>query len=84
VPTKFVAYVNEAGTIKISIYDASSQFVTSLTPITTTGPGRYEVLWDGRNRQGEIVGAGLLLSRASKATARCIRKKQFRRVVAVK
>jgi hypothetical protein len=83
VPTKFVAYVNEAGTIKISIYDASSQFVTSLTPITTTGPGRYEVIWDGRNRQGEVVGAGLYFVRIEGHSA-AHNEKQFRRVVAVK
>jgi hypothetical protein len=82
-PTRFVAYVNDAGTINISIYDASGQFVTSLPPAAATGPGRYELSWDGRNRQGEVVSSGLYYARIEGHGAQH-EDKQFRKVVAVK
>jgi len=83
VPTKFVALVNDAGTITASLYDASGQFVSSLPPVTTTGPGRYELLWDGKNRQGEYVSSGLYFARIEGKGA-LHSDHQFRRVVAVK
>jgi hypothetical protein len=81
-PTRFVALVNEAGTIDIRIYDASGQFVTGLPPVAPTGPGRYELSWDGRNRQGAYVSPGLYYASIEGKGTR--QDKQFRRVVAVK
>ncbi len=82
-PTRFVAHVNGPGTIDIRIYDASGQFVTGLPPITATAAGRYELSWDGRNRQGSVVSSGLYFARIEGRTA-SHEEKQFRRVVAVK
>lgn len=81
--TKFVAFFNEAGAIDISIYDAGGQFVISLPKGTSAGPGRVEMLWDGRNNQGAYVSPGLYHARIEgKGSAH--EDTQFRRVVAVK
>ena len=74
--------MNEAGTIKLSLYDASGRFVTSLPPIATTGPGRYEQSWDGHNRQGEYVSPGLYYAKIEGVGSHS--DHQYRRVVAVK
>jgi hypothetical protein len=82
-PTKFVANVNDAGTLDIRIYDASGQFVVGLPVVSTTAPGRYEVQWDGKNRQGEYVSSGLYFAKIEGKSAQHS-DHQFRRVVAVK
>jgi hypothetical protein len=82
-PTRFVAYVNDTGTIDIRIYDASGQFVTGLPLIGSTGPGRYELVWDGKNSHGEYVSSGLYFAKIEGKGA-LHSDHQFRRVVAVK
>jgi hypothetical protein len=80
--TTFVALVTGAATIDVAIYDAGQQFVTSISR-STTGQGRLEVSWDGRNSQGAHVSPGLYFARIEgRSNGR--EDKQFRRVVAVK
>ena len=80
--TKFVALVTQGASMTFGIYDAGGQFVTSITR-ATNGPGRMEVVWDGRNSQGAYVSAGLYIVRIEGKGA-SLEQKQFRRVVAVK
>jgi len=80
--TLFVANVTMAAKVDVKIFDAGDQFVGSLTQ-SSTGPGRVELLWDGRNGQGAFVSPGLYLVRIE-GTATGKEEKQFRRVVAVK
>ncbi len=80
--TKFVAFLNLAAKVDVKIYDAGGQFVASLTQ-GATGPGRVELLWDGRNSQGAFVSPGLYLVRIE-GSGSGKEEKQFRRVVAVK
>ena len=82
-PTRFVAQVNDAGTIDIRIYDASGQFVAGLPPVAATGAGRYVLLWDGQNRQGVTVSPGLYFARIEGRSA-SREDRQFRGVVAGK
>jgi hypothetical protein len=81
-PTKFVASTGIAVNIAIKIYDAGGQYVTSLNN-SSSGPGRVELNWDGRNRQGAYVSSGLYIARIEGSGAGK-EDKQFRRVVAVK
>jgi hypothetical protein len=80
--TKFVVLVNEAGTFDIRIYDAGGQFVTSFRQ-DTTGPGRYEVDWDGHNSQGSFVSSGLYIAKIH-GHSPVHDETQYRRVVGVK
>ncbi len=80
--TKFVALTTMAAKVDVKIYDAGGQFVTSLTQ-SSTGPGRVELLWDGRNSQGALVSPGLYIVRIE-GSGSGREEKQFRRVVAVK
>ena len=77
-----LALVNLAAKVDVRIYDAGGQFVTSLTQ-SSSGPGRVELLWDGRNSQGALVAPGLYLVRIE-GSGSGKEEKQFRRVVAVK
>lgn len=80
--TTFVAITNESAKVTVAIYDAGGQFVASLTK-TSAGPGRVELLWDGRNSHGTLVSAGLYIARIE-GSGGGKEEKQFRRVVAVK
>jgi hypothetical protein len=80
--TKFVALINEAGTVDIRISDAGGQFVASLNG-SATGPGRLELVWDGHNRQGEQVSSGLYIAKIH-GHSTLHDETQYRRVVAVK
>ncbi len=80
--TKFVALMNAAAKVDVKIYDAGGQFVCSLTE-SSTGAGRVELLWDGRNSQGAYVSPGLYVVRIE-GSGSGKEEKQFRRVVAVK
>ena len=75
-------YSNFAAKVDARIYDAGGQFVASLTG-SATGPGRVELLWDGRNSQGAFVSPGLYLVRIE-GSGSGKEEKQYRRVVAVK
>jgi len=80
--TKFVVLLNAAASVDIRIYDAGGQFVASLNG-TSSGSGRLELSWNGRNRHGDIVSAGLYIARIeAKSGGR--EETQYRRVVAVK
>jgi hypothetical protein len=80
--TKFVALTTQAASVTLGIYDAGGQFVTSITR-ASNGPGRMEIVWDGRNSRGEQVSAGLYIVRIE-GKGGSLEEKQFRRVVAVK
>src|SRR5262249_28351120 len=58
--TKFVVLANEPGTVDLRIYDAGGQFVTSFKA-DVIPPARQEIIWDGRNSQGELVSSGLYI-----------------------
>jgi flagellar hook assembly protein FlgD len=52
----------EAGTVKLQIYDLLGNEVKTLVN-EHRNAGRYEVIWNGRNRAGELVAAGIYLYR---------------------
>ena len=80
--TKFVVLTGLAANFSIKIYDAGGQYVASLAS-SSTGAGRVELNWDGRDRQGAYVASGLYIARIE-GSASGQEDKQFRRVVAVK
>jgi hypothetical protein len=66
-PSTTIEYdVPRAGDIDLSIYDARGRFVRSLRS-SVSEPGRHAVAWDGRDRRGEPVGAGVYLARLTAA-----------------
>ena len=52
----------EAGTVKLQIYDLLGNVVKTLVNESRRA-GRHEVIWNGRNRAGEIVAGGVYLYR---------------------
>jgi len=60
--TKISFALPEAGTVKLQIYDLLGNLVTTLASGKYAG-GRYEMIWNGRNRAGELVAAGVYLYR---------------------
>ncbi len=46
------------GGVKMAIYDVSGRVVRTFTEMPTR-PGRYQVVWDGRNNVGQLVASGV-------------------------
>jgi flagellar hook assembly protein FlgD len=52
----------EAGAVKLQIYNLLGNEVQTLVN-EYRNAGRYEVIWNGRNRAGELVAGGVYLYR---------------------
>lgn len=52
-----------ASAVQLEIYDASGRLVRRLTTSGRWTEGYHEVVWDGRNDQGQAVGSGIYLYR---------------------
>jgi hypothetical protein len=65
-PTSFVATLRfrtrQEGPVKVSLYDVSGRCVRSYDEGTRI-PGRYEIVWDGRDHNGQKVSAGVYFCR---------------------
>lgn len=60
--------IAEPGPVSLNVYDVSGRLVTRLLDETGSA-GEHEVLWDGRNRQGEQVASGVYFCRLMHAGA---------------
>jgi hypothetical protein len=60
--TKISFALPEAGTVKLQIYDMLGNLVRTLASKSMSA-GRHEVLWNGRNRDGQEVAAGVYIYR---------------------
>jgi len=60
--TKISFALAEAGTVKLQIYDLLGNMVRTLVN-EHRNAGRYDVIWNGRNRAGETVAGGVYLYR---------------------
>lgn len=60
--TKIALALPEAGELQLMIYDLQGNVVKQLARGKFAG-GRYEMVWEGRNRAGEIVAGGVYLYR---------------------
>jgi len=49
--------------VRVSIYDVAGRIVRALRPSGTLGPGPHTVRWDGKDRSGRLVPAGLYFAR---------------------
>jgi hypothetical protein len=68
-PTTSIRFgVREPGPVALSIYDVSGRLVVKLLD-EHRGAGDHETLWDGRNRHGEPVSAGVYFCRLTHAGA---------------
>ena len=65
-PTRFGATwrfrTRQEGPVKVSLYDVSGRCVRSYDEGTRI-PGRYEIVWDGRDHNGQKVSAGVYFCR---------------------
>jgi hypothetical protein len=53
----------EVASIRLSIYDLSGQTIRMLVHDSHHQPGRYTVVWDGRDEGGRVVASGVYLYR---------------------
>ncbi|MDZ7363028.1 MAG: hypothetical protein ONB46_20250 [candidate division KSB1 bacterium] len=60
--TKISFALPEAGTVQLQIYDLLGNEVRTLAS-GKYASGKHEVVWNGRNRAGEIVAGGVYLYR---------------------
>jgi photosystem II stability/assembly factor-like uncharacterized protein len=60
--TKISFTLPEAGKVKLQIYDLLGNLVTTLAN-GRYASGKYEMIWNGRNRAGEVVAGGVYLYR---------------------
>ena len=60
-------HVPKAGRVKLTIYDSRGTTVTQIVD-ARQGAGRYEVEWDGTDRQGNLVAAGVYVARLVTST----------------
>jgi len=60
--TKLSFALPEAGAVKLQIYDLLGTEVKTLVN-EHRNAGRYEIIWNGRNRAGELVAGGIYLYR---------------------
>jgi cytoskeletal protein CcmA (bactofilin family) len=60
--TKISFALPEVGAVKLQIYDLLGNLVTTLAN-GKYASGKYEMIWNGRNRAGELVAAGIYLYR---------------------
>lgn len=62
-PVTVIRYeVGEASPVHIEVYNVQGRLVRSLVH-ETRKPGRYELVWDGRDDRGMAAGSGVYLSR---------------------
>jgi flagellar hook assembly protein FlgD len=66
-PTTRIRFgVREPGPVDLSVYDVSGRLVVKLLD-EHRGAGDHDALWDGRNRDGEPVSAGVYFCRLTHA-----------------
>ena len=62
-PTTTIKYeVPRAGRVQTSIFSVTGQFVRDIT-LDASRPGVFQVTWDGRNNNGELVASGIYFYR---------------------
>jgi len=71
--TKIPYSVPKNGSVKIDIFNSLGQLVQTVVDEEMT-PGRYDVIWDGRDRRGHQVASGVYLCRFKAAGKVAIRK----------
>jgi hypothetical protein len=49
--------------VRLTVHDVSGRLVRTLVAAETVAAGRHEVVWDGRDRNGRVVAAGVYLYR---------------------
>jgi hypothetical protein len=52
----------ESAVVRLEVFDALGRRVTTLAA-GPTGPGRHEVVWNGRDASGRTVGSGVYFAR---------------------
>lgn len=63
-PTTTIAYdLAERRAVTLAVYDVSGRRVRTLVDGESTGPGRYERVWDGRDDGGRSVASGVYFYR---------------------
>jgi hypothetical protein len=60
--TEFQYYLPESSEVTMTIFNILGQQVKRLVH-RTEGPGLKNVIWDGRDNQGRLVGAGVFFCR---------------------
>lgn len=60
--TKIIYSIPEAGFVKLYVYDINGTLIKTLIEREQTS-GRYEIIWDGKNQQGEKVCSGVYFYR---------------------
>jgi hypothetical protein len=65
--------VSTAGSARIAIFNANGQRVRLLVR-ENKSPGRYRVIWDGRNDPGALVASGIYFYRLEVGTYSSVRK----------
>ena len=73
ITTKIPYYLNEAGTLKMSIYNIKGQEIRQLRN-TYTPKGEGEIIWDGKNNDGRIVASGIYFTRMTLGKTTQVRK----------
>ncbi len=73
-PSTVIRYdIAEAGYVELKIYDARGALVKTLYQ-GTGEPGRYEVIWNGKNDKGISVSSGIFFSMMKAGNLRQIKK----------
>lgn len=73
-PTTTISFeIPEAGLVKVEIFNILGQRVKSLVS-DYKAPGRYSVIWDGRNEAGQEVSSGVYFYRLQESERTDIRK----------
>jgi len=63
-PVTTISYVlPEPAEVALRVYDPAGKLVRTLTDRERVGPGRHEVIWNGRNEAGDAVAAGIYFAR---------------------
>ena len=61
-PVTTISYdLPESGTVHLGVYDVAGRLVKSLVDGEAVAAGRHEVQWDGRDKAGRVVSAGIYL-----------------------
>ena len=60
--TKIAYRLADPGKVELAIYNVLGQLIRTLVE-QSQSPGHYNVLWDGRDQEGALVGAGVYMTR---------------------
>lgn len=63
-PSTTISYeLTDPAVVNLTVYDVAGQLVRTLVAAETSGAGRHEVVWNGRDETGRNVAAGVYFYR---------------------